>query len=57
MDPVLWATLVHLGFFAGGFVGPLVLRVTEGRKDDFVRHHSSEALNGNLTIMLVYLVV
>ena len=54
-DPVLWATLVHLGFFVGGFVGPLVARLTEGRKDEFVRHHSSEALNGNLTILLVYL--
>lgn len=53
-DPRLWATLVHLGFFVGGFVGPLVVRLTEERKDSFVRHHSTEALNGNLTLLAAY---
>ncbi len=31
------------------FVGPLVIRLTVGRDDEFVRHHSTEALNAMIT--------
>ncbi len=50
-----WLSVVsHVGTFAGGFVLPLVVYLTEGKKDQFVRHHSSEALNFQITFTLVW---
>jgi uncharacterized protein len=54
-DKVL-AVLSHLGILLGGFVLPLVVRLTTGERDEFVRHHSTEALNFNITFMVGYLV-
>jgi uncharacterized Tic20 family protein len=48
------ALVAHLGVLAGGFLLPLVLRLTEGRKNAFVRHHATEALNFQITFMLVW---
>ena len=52
-----WATAAHLSgfvaaFFFLGFLGPLVVLVTEGRRSPFVRRHAVEALNFNLSILL-----
>jgi uncharacterized Tic20 family protein len=49
------AIIAHLGVLAAGFLVPLVLRLTEGKKNAFVRHHATEALNFQLTFMLVWL--
>ena len=46
--------LSHFGLLALYFVGPLIIRLTVGRHDDFVRHHSTEALNGQITFALVW---
>ncbi len=50
------AVVSHLGMFVGGFVLPLVIYLTEGKKNGFVRHHSREALNFQITLTLAYIV-
>lgn len=59
-DPVAAGTtlavLSHLGIFAGGVVLPIVCRVTEGERNEYVRHHSTEALNFQITFLIVWLV-
>jgi uncharacterized Tic20 family protein len=50
------ALVAHLGFLGVGPVLPLVLRLTEGKRNAFVRHHATEALNFQLTYLLVFLV-
>jgi len=50
-----WAVLSHLGFFLGGFVLPLVVRLTDGERNEFSRHHSTEALNLNITFMIAWI--
>jgi uncharacterized Tic20 family protein len=49
-----WAVLSHLGIFLGGFVLPLVVRLTDGERNEFSRHHATEALNLNITFMIVW---
>ena len=39
----------HAGIFALYFVLPLLLRLTVGTRDPFVRAHATEALNGQIT--------
>jgi uncharacterized Tic20 family protein len=48
------ALISHLGIITAGPLLPLVLRLTEGRKNAFVRHHSTEALNFQITFVLVW---
>jgi uncharacterized protein len=52
-----WAVAAHLsGFVAAyialGFLGPLIVMITEGSRRPFVRRHAVEALNFNLSILL-----
>jgi hypothetical protein len=49
------AIFCHLGVFIGGFILPLVVYLTEGKKNDFVRHHAAEALNFNITYFVAML--
>ena len=49
------AMLVHLSAFVGGFILPLVLLLTEGKKNTFVKHHATEALNFQITFLISYL--
>ncbi len=48
------AVLAHFGFFACWFVLPLVIRLTAGRDNEYVRHHSTEALNFMITTSILY---
>ena len=48
-----WAIVTHLGSFFGGFILPLVIYVTVGERDPFIRHHAREALNFQLTLIIV----
>jgi uncharacterized protein len=48
-DATTLAMLAHLGMLVGGFIVPLVIYLTSGKDDPFVRHHSSEALNFAIT--------
>jgi uncharacterized protein len=60
VDPVrdgsTLAVLSHVGFFVGGFVLPLIFRLTEGKKNEYVRHHSTEALNFQITLTIGWIV-
>ncbi|MDQ6649519.1 MAG: DUF4870 domain-containing protein [Actinomycetota bacterium] len=49
------ALLSHLGQFAGNVLLPLIVRQTEGKRNEFVRHHATEALNFQITFMIVWL--
>jgi uncharacterized protein len=48
------AVIAHFGMFACWFVLPLVIRLTGGRDNEYVRHHSTEALNFMITSGVVY---
>ena len=52
----LWVMLSHLSAFIGGWILALVIRQTEGKKDPFVKHHSTEALNFQITFFIPYVV-
>jgi uncharacterized protein len=49
----MWAVMSHLP--VGGFIIPLLAFLIEGPKDDYVKHHSSEALNFHITTYIVSL--
>jgi uncharacterized protein len=49
------AMLSHLGAFVGGFILPLIIYLTVGKEDPFVRHHASESLNFQLTYLMLFL--
>jgi uncharacterized Tic20 family protein len=44
-----------LGIFTG-FLGPLIVYLVNARKDAFVRHHASEALNFQITYFIAVVV-
>lgn len=44
--------LSHLGFVLGGFIMPLAVYLVD-KTNPFVRHHATEALNFQLTVLLV----
>ncbi|MFC5380044.1 DUF4870 domain-containing protein [Aquipuribacter nitratireducens] len=56
-DETTWSTLGHLSWLAGSvvglpFLGPLVLWLVLKDRGPFVRHHTAEALNFQVTVML-----
>jgi uncharacterized Tic20 family protein len=51
------AYLSHLGVFFLFVVPSLAIRVTEGRRNPYVKHHSTEALNFILTFVLLWLAI
>ena len=55
-DPKQMAMLAHLLGIVAGFVGPLIIMMTSGEKDPFIKHHSVEALNFQITIIIAYIV-
>ena len=54
-DATTLAMLAHLGQLVGGFIIPLVLYLTAGRDDPFVRHHAAEALNFSITYVIAFM--
>jgi uncharacterized protein len=57
-DERTWALFAHLSgliaaFFFLGFVGPLIVLLVQGSRSPFVRRHSVEALNFQLTLLLL----
>jgi uncharacterized protein len=46
-----WAVMSHLP--VGGFIIPLLALLIEGPKDEYVKYHSTEALNFHITTMIV----
>ena len=51
----LWATLGHLSPLVTSLFGPLVLFLVLKDRGSFVRHHSAEALNLQITLTLLSL--
>lgn len=45
------AMLAHLGAFIGGFILPLIIMLTTGKTDPFVRYHATESLDFQLTYL------
>jgi uncharacterized Tic20 family protein len=50
------AMLCHLLAIFTGFIGPLVIYLTTGKEDPFVRHHAAEALNFQITVFIATMV-
>jgi uncharacterized protein len=46
-----WATVSHLPL--GGFIIPLLALLFEGPRSDYVKYHSTEALNFHITTLIV----
>ena len=54
-DATTLAMLAHLGMLVGGFIVPLVIYLTTGAQDPFVKHHAAEALNFSITYVIASL--
>jgi len=46
------SVLCHLGYFVFGIFFALIVRATEGGRNAYVRHHATEALNFQLSLVL-----
>ena len=55
-DPKTMAMLAQLLGIFTGFLGPLIIYLVNGDKDPYVRHHSAEALNFQITVTIAYFV-
>ena len=52
-DPRSLALLAYLGALLAGLLVPLIVWLTAGKTDPFVRHHALEALNFQLTVVVI----
>lgn len=55
-DEKTWALLSHIGAIFFGFLAPLIIFLIFGKRGPFVRHHSLEALNFQLTLLIGYVI-
>jgi uncharacterized Tic20 family protein len=55
-DQRMWAMLAQLGGIVLGFIAPLIVMLVQGEKSPFVRRHSVEALNFQITLIIGYIV-
>jgi uncharacterized Tic20 family protein len=55
-DQRMWSMLAHLGGIILGFIAPLIVMLVQGEKSPFVRRHSVEALNFQITLIIGYVV-
>lgn len=55
-DSRQWAMFSHLGGIIFGFLAPLVIMLTKGNEDPFVKEQSTEALNFQITVAIAYVV-
>ena len=60
-DEKLWATLTHLsplvaGFIGLPFLGPLIAYLVLRDRGPFIRRHTAQALNFQLTVLIAYIV-
>jgi hypothetical protein len=49
----MWALLAHLGAIVLGVIAPLITMLVQGDKSPFVRTHSVESLNFQITLLIV----
>jgi uncharacterized protein len=55
-DEKLWATLIHISGILVYFVGPLIGYLVLKDRGPFIREHSRQALNFQLTLFIGFLV-
>src|SRR6478672_8340674 len=55
-DEKLWATLTHVGGIVFHWLAPLVAYLVLKDRGPFVRWHTRQALNFQLTVLLAYIV-
>jgi uncharacterized Tic20 family protein len=55
-DEKLWSTLTHIGGIFFGFLAPLITYLVFKDRGAFVRHHTAQALNFQLTLLIAYIV-
>lgn len=55
-DEHLWAMLAQLGGIVLGFLAPLTVLLVFGNRSPFVRRHSVEALNFQISLILAYVI-
>lgn len=55
-DERTWSLVSHLSFFVLSVLGPLIVMLTMGKRSDLVRRQSVEALNFQLTMVIVMVV-
>ena len=55
-DPKTMAMLAHALAIVAGFLAPLIIYLVYGNQDPFIRHHSAESLNFQITVLLAVLV-
>jgi uncharacterized protein len=55
-DEKLWSTLTHIGGIFFGFLAPLITFLVFKDRGAFVRHHTSQALNFQLTLLIAVIV-
>ncbi len=49
-----WAVLSHVSFLVMPVFAPLIIRLTAGKQDPFVRHHATEALNAQILFTILW---
>jgi uncharacterized protein len=47
-----WAMLSHLAPLVLAIIGPIIIRQTEGAKNAYTKHHATEALNFQITVLI-----
>ncbi|WP_228545978.1 DUF4870 domain-containing protein [Microcella flavibacter] len=55
-DEKLWSILTHVGGIVVFLIVPLVAYLVLRERGPFVRHHTGQALNFQLTMLIVYVV-
>lgn len=60
-DEKLWATLTHISPVVAGivglpFLGPLIIYLVLRDRGPFIRWHSAQSLNFQLTVLIAYIV-
>ncbi len=55
-DDKLWALLAHLSYFVLGVFGPLIIWLVKRDDSEFVEDQAKEALNFQLSVVIVSLV-
>ncbi len=55
-DETMWSMLSHLGGIILGFIAPLIVMLVKGNESPYIRYHSVEALNFQITIAIGWVV-
>jgi uncharacterized protein len=55
-DRKLWGMLAHLGGILFGFLAPLIVFLMYKDRDEFVKDQSTEALNFQISLFIIYVV-